>query len=449
MAANTWKPAGMDAVPMRHEQRDASSQKTPAARELRLKRIRKRLIVEGLIRVALLGLLWQAFAMTRPGTVSDRIRVGLLLFFFVLAPDLIARWWNWKRAQEAVSDMWAFGDLDFKQISTMLTGRKSIQMDVRDSRLYINVVHGQIGDSLKESEREVIMAIEEIGSLTKNANTKREHIAQSIRSGKVLTDSTHERVEKNRELIAGIAVQVQERTAEMRSNLTRIDGVASEVRELTPLIKVIASIAQQTSLLALNAEIEAARAGSAGRGFAVVATEVRKLSVNATRAAADIAQKINATWEKVNRELADARNSLEKHEENDGMHALLGGLNEMQLEFAKNSGLLLDVVTGVDSSYKECVDQLSGVLGHIQFQDVMRQRMEHVQEALLEMAEHLEELAHKPEDPNWDGKLQQTFKSLLEAHRGRYRMASQTVTHISVTGGDIGADHSRPSIELF
>lgn len=448
MAANAWRPAGMDAVPMPNNELDRSSHESPAVQEPRLKRIRKRLVVEGLIRIVLLGLLWLAFAMTGSGAESNKTRAGLL-FVFVFLPELAARWWNWKQAQKAVSEMWSFGELDFKQVSAMLTGRKSILADVQDSRVYINVVHGQIGDSMKESEREVVMAIEEIGSLTKNANAKREQIAQSIRSGKVLTDSTHERVEKNREVIAGIAGQVQERTAEMRSNLTRIDGVASEVQELTPLIKVMASIAQQTSLLALNAEIEAARAGSAGRGFAVVANEVRKLSVNATRAAADIAQKINAIWEKVNRELADAKSSLEKHEANDGMHALLDGLSEMQSEFVKNSALLLDVVTGVDSSYKECVDQLSEALGHIQFQDVMRQRMEHVQEALLEMAEHLEDLARMPEDPNWDGSLQQTFKSLLEAHLGRYRMASQTITHMALAGVEIGADNSHPSIELF
>jgi len=99
--------------------------------------------------------------------------------------------------------------------------------------------------------------------------------------------------------------------------------MASEVRALTPMIKVITSIAQQTSLLALNAEIEAARAGTAGRGFAVVAFEVRKLSVSSTKAAADISAKINATCERVDRELAEARASLKEHEQNDGMSCLL------------------------------------------------------------------------------------------------------------------------------
>jgi hypothetical protein len=79
----------------------------------------------------------------------------------------------------------------------------------------------------------------------------------------------------------------------------------------------------------------------------------------------------------------------------------------------------------------------------------MRQRLEHVQEALVELCGHLEHLAEKPEDPNWDGRLDQTFKTLLSAHLGRYRMASQTVTHVAVAGGSAGGDHSRPAIELF
>jgi methyl-accepting chemotaxis protein len=95
------------------------------------------------------------------------------------------------------------------------------------------------------------------------------------------------------------------------------------------------------------------------------------------------------------------------------------------------------------------VNRLSQALGHIQFQDVMRQRMEHVQEALLEMREHLLYLMRKPCDPAWDGSLDITFKAMLSDHLKKYRMASQTVTHLAISGGDAKADDSRPAIELF
>jgi methyl-accepting chemotaxis protein len=121
----------------------------------------------------------------------------------------------------------------------------------------------------------------------------------------------------------------------------------------------------------------------------------------------------------------------------------------MQTEFCSNSQLLLEVISKVDASYEESLDRLSRALGHIQFQDVMRQRLEHVQEALMELSEHVVELAEEPMDPNWDGKLERTFKSMLDAHLGRYRMASQTRTHLAVSGDAAKEENSRPAIELF
>ena len=152
------------------------------------------------------------------------------------------------------------------------------------------------------------------------------------------------------------------------------------------------------------------------------------------------------------RDLAGRRHgaaSLKEHEQNDGMSHLVADLAGMQAEFNKNSQLLLDVITEVDESYAENVQRLSDALGHIQFQDVMRQRMEHVRDSLTEMRDHLNEMCKRAENADSDAPLEATFKSMLDDHLGKYRMASQTATHMSIAGGKNNQDHSRPAIELF
>jgi methyl-accepting chemotaxis protein len=395
--------------------------------ELRLRPIKKRLFLQ--VALALLSnLLFLAFLSRIQGRafIADWIRIVVALAVLKFVPLVIVEWWNWTMA-----------------------ARKAVETDIKDCKPYIDVMHEQIGDSLAESEREVVVVIEQIDTLNAKTSKQREHIARSVKSAGDLTENTQIRVENNREVIAAIATQLEAQTNEFKKNFERIRGLAGDVRALTPLIKVITSIAQQTSLLALNAEIEAARAGSAGRGFAVVANEVRKLAVLSTQAAADIAAKINATCKRVDEEMTHARASLEQHAAGSAMNHLSADLGEMQSEFCRNSRLLLEVIIEVDANYAESVARLSEALGHIQFQDVMRQRMEHVQVALVEMRDHLLRLAERPDRPGWDGLFDTTFKGLLESHLSSYKMASQTITHLAVAGGSSESDHSRPAIELF
>jgi methyl-accepting chemotaxis protein len=416
----------------------------------RLRGARNRILGQTALGLVCNLLLWLSLSHTLgPALAPYRLQVAALFFLFILLPGMILMQMNWIQARRGIHELGIVGTLSKSQLANVEARRGAMRDELQASEPYIEVMSEQIGDSLAESEREVMKVIEQIGLLIAQSNQQRANIARSIQSGTELTESTHLRAENNKQIIAAIEMQLQEQTNELKSNFERIENLAGEVRALTPLIKIITSIAQQTSLLALNAEIEAARAGSAGRGFSVVAFEVRKLSVLTTKAAADIAEKINATCKKVDTEMAEAQASLQEHQSDSAMSHLIADLGEMQEDFSKNGKLLLEVIVEVDANYEQSVNRLSQALGHIQFQDVMRQRMEHVREALGEMRDHMQYMSEKAFDFVWSGRFDRTFKQILAAHLNRYRMASQTRTHHAVAGGDSSNDHNRPTIELF
>lgn len=91
--------------------------------------------------------------------------------------------------------------------------------------------------------------------------------------------------EKTREIVAGMGDQIVESNEHMKKNTEAMDNIRVASDKIAEIISSIEEIADQTSLLALNASIEAAKAGDNGRGFAVVATQVGVLADQSSEAA--------------------------------------------------------------------------------------------------------------------------------------------------------------------
>lgn len=190
-------------------------------------------------------------------------------------------------------------------------------------------------DSLGASQRTV-------GQLTSNLGTEK----QKIEAVQATNISTH-----SRDLMHRMSHDLTQLAEKAQQTMGTVKGLSTSAEKIGHILSLIREIADQTNLLALNAAIEAARAGEAGRGFAVVADEVRKLAERTGVATKEISTLISA----IQQDTGKAHASMEHLAHNSNQSSNNGAEAAQQIQEIINLSLHMEhaIATAALHSFTE------------------------------------------------------------------------------------------------
>lgn len=255
------------------------------------------------------------------------------------------------------------------------------------------ILSSQLLDIIKVTETAVMDISDRFNNIVQNAENQssKASIAFDIIAGSDKTDGGA--LLDSSKVVLLEVIESLRHTNEVSANMVKsLDIVIDDSEQIKEMVSEIEYIADQTNLLALNAAIEAARAGEHGRGFAVVADEVRKLSEKSNNSAVGIRKLITKISGDINLIHSDAIQeetiNMEKAEHAES--TVNETLNNIDMTMGEAKVMMNELTEDSDDLARD----IGSIITSMQFQDITRQRIEHVIEPIDALNEDMDKIVN-------------------------------------------------------
>ena len=201
----------------------------------------------------------------------------------------------------------------------------------------------------RDSAQEEFAEIDQLATAMSEMTSTVQTVAEHARNASSVTENASEQARTGQQFVQNSVGKMNELSTDISKSAEAVNQVEERVDAIGSVVGTIQGISEQTNLLALNAAIEAARAGEAGRGFAVVADEVRNLAQRTQSATVEIQDMIsqlqdsaNSAVELMEKSVVEAAEGVElvnnAGSELDGIVAQVEQINDMNFQIATAAG---------------------------------------------------------------------------------------------------------------